>query len=79
MSRLFASLIFSGSRFNFPIISDIGPTYIFYYVIKIVTKATISILLTSVLVWGSHVDDAYSITEPCLLLISLRHILENNV
>ena len=40
MSRLFVRLIFSGSRFNSPIISDIPGTSLFYCFIIIVTKAS---------------------------------------
>ena len=40
VNRLFVRLIFSGSRFNLPIISDIGPTSLFYCFIIIVTKAS---------------------------------------
>ena len=61
MSSLFVRLIFSGSRFNFPIISDI----IFYCFIIIVTKTSCTSLdhfyfIYECLDVGSHTDDEYS-------------------
>ena len=65
MSRLFVSLILSGSKFNFPIISDIHPFSIVYCFIIIVTKGSCASLDHLYFIYKylgvvSHADDDYS-------------------
>ena len=65
MNHLFVHLIFSGSiiMFNCSIISDI--LFLLFYnhcdnSMLHVFRPNVSILFTSVLVWGSHTGDEYS-------------------